>query len=252
MAEKLIAKNVIVKSVIASIAIFALALFIMPQAASAYERQTISAQYIAELARSFVEARLAEEKADGDFTAELAALPAKAYVPQGNISYAVDLPYGVRYNTPTSVSVTIRVNGQFAHRSIVRIRVHQYKKIAVLNRAIEPKRIITADDVRLERMDVTRLGAGYSTNLNEFIGKQAARYLAAGAILKSSMVQKPIIIQAMMPVKIVSKRNGVEIAADGQALQSGKEGDLIRVRNTLTKKIIVARIIDSESVEVLN
>ncbi len=212
-------------------------------------RQAIAGDTLVQLARACVVEQLPET---GDFSVEQTAKPNRVLVPEGSVSYKLTLPYGVRYNAPTNVYVLVYVNGRLAHKSLVRLRVHQYKEVVVLNHAVTAKKILTSEDMRLERMDVTRLGAGYATDTGRFIGMQAKRVLPAGAVLRTTMVTKPIIVERFAPVQIVAKINGAEISVEGQALQEGRQGEIIRVKNMATNKTVVAKIVDASTVEVLN
>lgn len=232
-----------------------MAVFIMllplVRAEAAEGDQIISKEYLADMAKAYVEQRIAEENPEGDFSVERTALPNRVVIPQGNVAYEMELPYGVRYNAPTNVYISIKVDGRLMHKTLVRLRVHQYKEVVVLNRAIPAKTTIGIGDVRLERMDVTRLGAGYMTDPQRAVGMEVKRVLPAGSVLRTTMIRKPTIIERMAPVKILSRLNGAEIVVDGQAMQDGREGEVIRVKNLVTKKVITARIVDASTVEVL-
>lgn len=231
-----------------------LVLLVLPlvRAEAAGGEQVISREALAAMARQFVEQRIFEEHPAGDFSVEQTMLPNRVVVPSGTITYELELPFGVRYNAPTNVYILVKVDGRLMHKSLVRLRVHQYKEVVVLNRGLPAKTTVSYGDVRLERMDVTRLGAGYMTDLKRAVGMEVKRVLPAGAVLRTTMLTKPMIVERMAPVKIVSRLNGAEIVVDGQALQDGREGEIIRVKNLVTKKVITARIVDAATVEVLN
>ncbi len=58
-------------------------------------------------------------------------------------------------------------------------------------------------------------------------------------------------VKSQHPVKIVFRVNGLEVSAKGTALVSGRIGQVIRVRNDASQKVLSARVIDSQTVEVI-
>ena len=63
-------------------------------------------------------------------------------------------------------------------------------------------------------------------------------------------VKKPYIVLPRRPVKIVTDVNGVRIETDGTAIQRGAEGDLIKVRNNSSGKVVRARVLDATTVKI--
>ena len=65
------------------------------------------------------------------------------------------------------------------------------------------------------------------------------------------MLKTPDILKAGAPVTIVSRVNGVEVKMDGVALEAGHAGDIIKVKNTASRKVLRGRIVDEVTVEIL-
>ena len=63
-------------------------------------------------------------------------------------------------------------------------------------------------------------------------------------------VKKPYIVLPRSPVNIVTDVNGVRIETDGTAIQRGAEGDLIKVRNNSSGKVVRARVLDATTVKI--
>ncbi|HEX5656809.1 MAG TPA: flagella basal body P-ring formation protein FlgA [Polyangiales bacterium] len=54
-----------------------------------------------------------------------------------------------------------------------------------------------------------------------------------------------------MTIRLIVRRGAVTVTAPGVANQPGRVGDEIRVTNTMSKKALMGRVIDAQSVEVL-
>ena len=71
-----------------------------------------------------------------------------------------------------------------------------------------------------------------------------------GVPITKSLLDKEILIKRSDMINLLSKVNGVEIVVPGMAMQNGREGDKIRVKNTLSNKIVMGRVIDEKTVQV--
>lgn len=79
-------------------------------------------------------------------------------------------------------------------------------------------------------------------------GKQAQKYIPAGSMIYSSMVENVPVISPGDKVSIIIEKGLIKITADGMARQKGGIGDLIKVVNLGSKKVIRAEIVDSTTV----
>lgn len=65
------------------------------------------------------------------------------------------------------------------------------------------------------------------------------------------MIKSKVVLQPGTLVTLVASVNGVEVKMEGTTLQPGREGEIIRVRNNSSRRIIRARVIDATTVEVV-
>lgn len=83
-------------------------------------------------------------------------------------------------------------------------------------------------------------------------GLVTKRPLAVGTVLVSNMLESlepPVILKRNQNVVIRIERPGFLITAMGTAMQDGRAGDYIKVRNTDSQRIILARIKEDGTVE---
>jgi flagella basal body P-ring formation protein FlgA len=105
-------------------------------------------------------------------------------------------------------------------------------------------------DLVYAKRTITGRGEMPLTDLKQVEGKQAVRYIPAGTIVFQSMIEEIPIIRVGDKVKIMVDKGPIKVSADGEARQQGAIGELIRVTNLGSKKIIQAEIIDSLTVVV--
>lgn len=66
----------------------------------------------------------------------------------------------------------------------------------------------------------------------------------------SRQEQPQLLVERRQPVNIRIRLGTLTVIARGEALEPGREGQFIRVRNTRSGKVLTARVIDSQTVEI--
>lgn len=213
--------------------------------------QIVSANTLINTAAVLIRQRAGVAADSDDLSVNVLNSPQAVTAPDGELSVGVELPYGVRYNAPTTANVTISVNGQVISVTTLKFEVKMYKQVLVAARSISAREVLTADSLRYERMDIGRLMSGYYTDTNKVSGLITRRVITPGTVINQYMIDKPVIIKRGSGVTIVARIGGLEVTAVGQALQDGYEGKIIPVENLSSRKIVSAKVLDENSVQVL-
>lgn len=212
--------------------------------------QIISSDMLSGLAQSYINEQLNSEANGKEYHIDRIDLPNAVTAPAGSLTFEVTLPYGIKYNVPTNVVIEIYVDGRFYNKSTVRFKVRAYEQVAVISQNLPVKHILTREDLHFEKLDTNRLSPGYITDIEKVLGMETRRLLKSGTPLNVYMLEKPIIIKQMAMINITSKVNGIVVKTSGQALQDGREGNSIRVKNISSNKVVIGKVIDSSTVEV--
>ena len=62
--------------------------------------------------------------------------------------------------------------------------------------------------------------------------------------------QQPVVVNAGQRVNIIFNQNGIKVSAKGIIMTRARVGALVKVRNETSGKILTARVIDANTVEV--
>lgn len=103
---------------------------------------------------------------------------------------------------------------------------------------------LTAADLRLEPINISKAQRGYFNRLEEVTGKTAKRRIRAGQLLPPALLALPLAVRRGQPVKIVASHDGIEASTSGEALVDGQPGEVIRVRNVRSGKVIEAKVVE--------
>lgn len=166
--------------------------------------------------------------------------PSEILLPYGEVSWRVT-PSRPDIVSSSSFSIFFKVDGQPTHNCTVRGKVEIMAPVAVARETIRRGTIITRDAISMSRHDITRLRHPV-TAANELIGMQAASTLRAGRAIEQTDITFPPIIEEGELVKIKAVKGNLRITTNGIAKASGRTGDVIRVKNISSNKLIYARV----------
>ncbi|HAT30997.1 MAG TPA: flagella basal body P-ring formation protein FlgA [Janthinobacterium sp.] len=110
---------------------------------------------------------------------------------------------------------------------------------------------LTAPQLALERRDISAI-ADSTPDLSVVAGMASRRALRAGEVLRLSQLATPPVILRGDMVRIVARRERVEVSMAGEALEAGAPGALLRVRNSTSGTVIRARVLQAGVVEPLD
>jgi flagella basal body P-ring formation protein FlgA len=135
--------------------------------------------------------------------------------------------------------------GGWRYEFVVRAQVTA--KVVVSAVDLPAGRVMAADDVLLERHDISAIPDSLA-DLQQAIGMSGKRALRSGEVLRQAMLMEPKLIKRGQEVRIVARREQVEVSMNGEALDDGARGAIVRVRNS-NGIVIRARVTGAATVE---
>lgn len=161
----------------------------------------------------------------------------------------------IQVSTPNLVkagrtSVNVRCNTGKTWAIFVSITVTPFEKIVVLTQPLQHGDTITERQITLARRDVSSLHDNYLTQLDAVLHKQVTRNLATGTILMAKDVIEPKLIKRGERVVITAEKTGIGISMNGIAQSDGSRGQVIRVKNQNSERVINAIVTDVGKVSV--
>jgi flagella basal body P-ring formation protein FlgA len=150
------------------------------------------------------------------------------------------------------VSLVAEITGEdkSVRRGQISLRVHRFAPVYVAAGTLKTHEIITEDKLVQKTMEVTSLREQPVTSLDGILGYRSKRNLSGGQILTSEAVEPVPDIEVGREVSILFKGESFTITTHGQAMQTGWHGQLIRVRNGSSGKVILARVSGTNEVDV--
>lgn len=125
---------------------------------------------------------------------------------------------GVRCDAPTTWSLYIPVH------------IKVTADVLVAAHPIGSNKAIQADDVQLQKKDVTSNAGSVLTSLDQAIGKYTVSNIQTGTIVRSEMLRAPLAILQGQQVKLVAQGAGFKITSEGYAMGSAAAGQVVSVK----------------------
>ena len=129
-------------------------------------------------------------------------------------------------------------------------RIEFIEKIPVLRESLNSGAIIGANDIDYIEIPQKNVKAGIVLKAEDVIGATPRRMLVAGQMISENDIQAPRLVERGEIVTMVFSLNGLQLTAQGKALEHGAKGEQVRVINTASNKTIVAEVTSDNEVTV--
>lgn len=149
-----------------------------------------------------------------------------------------------------TIMATITRDGREIESRQVRLRIKHFAEVLVTQDRMNRATPLSQMQTKSKRRDITDLRERPLVNESELVGFQARRNLKRGEILTTGDIEPIPDVENGREVSIVYNDGGCHVTAPGRVLQKGSVGEYVKVKNTATNKVIVARVVDGSNVAV--
>ena len=212
--------------------------------------QAISSQKLAGIARQQLELELHKIGESRRHVLTLTSAPGDIRLPVGKLRYEAELPGKIRYGNVQPVHIRLYIDEKLYRRVICYYRVQVFEKVLVAGMDLSLEKAITPNAVRVEEREIAGGQGRYLKTFEDIAGRVPVRYIHMGQPLEQNMLQNPVVINTGTPVKLVTNHKGIQVSAEGIALQKGRVGGRIKVRNAHSSRVLQGKVIDASTVEI--
>jgi flagella basal body P-ring formation protein FlgA len=129
--------------------------------------------------------------------------------------------------------IDIRISGQ----------VYEVAAAPVALTRLLPETVLRADDVRMARVRASLLQTEVARTVDQIVGMQLRRPVAAGQPLRLADLSRPPLVQRGATVQIELTSAGLTVTGQAVALDAGAEGEKVRVQNINSHAFLFAQVI---------
>ena len=106
----------------------------------------------------------------------------------------------------------------------------------IIVRPVSRGDLLTREDLGLQTL--SRSGSGGFTDIDELVGRRAKKSLRTGLVVHDRHLQPDWMVHAKQSVSVVNNTGGIQVSTAGIALENGRLGDLVKVRNLSSNSIL--------------
>ena len=217
-----------------------------------FAKQVLSGGQIETLALTEIEAALEERGEFRRHEVNLMRSLNNVTLPEGIIDVKILLPStSISYSTTTPVKARIFVNGKPYRDIPFMVSIKVFDLVLIANHDLRIETPVNESDFRVEEIAIDGR-TEYLKDSKVINGLVPHRFIRAGSPITVDYFQQPVAVEGGQVVKIIFKQGGLQVAAKGVAMTRGRIGQIIKVKNEASQKILSAKVIDSQTVEVVS
>ena len=126
--------------------------------------------------------------------------------------------------------------------------IEVWRNVVVIRDHLARGERIQSNSLTLQQRNIGGLQRGYFTALKQVTGNISKRSLKAGTAVSPSMIDLPIIIQRGQLVTLRVEHPGLAVNMKGTALKKGRKGDVIKVKNSSSNRVLFGTVIHADLV----
>jgi flagella basal body P-ring formation protein FlgA len=162
-------------------------------------------------------------------------------IPVGAYDIMVKFPRGIRFVGPTQVVAEILMDKKPVKSVQLVYDVRVSVKAYAVKNSVAAHQFLSDQDVTVEKRTLSSLPSRAIKDATLLKSYWTRRQLSPGTILTEDMLDIPPVVKRNSQVTIIIDYKGISLTACGLALQDGRPGDVIRVQNVESKRIIMAK-----------
>jgi flagella basal body P-ring formation protein FlgA len=148
-------------------------------------------------------------------------------------------------------TVGVRCDGHKPWKIYVNVMINIFDKVVIADDYILRGSEISPSQLRTEKRNVAMLKRGYFTSPEEVIGKIAKSVIGKENVITPFALTAPKLVHRGKDVTIVAESGDFMVKMNGSALSDGHRGELIKVKNLRSQRVIQAEVIDDNLVKVM-
>lgn len=187
-----------------------------------------------------------EEFRISDFSSD----PTSLSVPDGKLAYRLTNQFLCASPGKKFISAVLTVNGRECGQVKMYGNLQFWGTVVLASHSISRRAIISAEDIETDFRDISMLGDSLLGKPEQAIGKQLYKSLRAGDIVFAHLLKDPPLVKRGDLVTIIAKSGGLQVSAPGEVKKAGAIGEIVQVKNLMSRRILQARVVDEGLVEV--
>lgn len=170
--------------------------------------------------------------------AEAAQLPACGKTP------SVSFPGGDKVEL-SRIRLDVRCDEGQGWDMAVTVKPDIYLPVIVARQGLERGHVIAPDDVSIKKLNISNTRGNYVTQPDEVMGLTVKRRVRELQPVAMSQLDSPVLVERGQRVMMIAEQGGVQAQTVGEAMKKGRKGEMIKVKNESSERVVSAIVADS-------
>ena len=175
--------------------------------------------------------------------------PEQLLVPAGKIDFEIEANASRRLLGVNMLPIKVLVDGESYRKFYVKFKTGVWQETLIAKERLARNQSLSEDLFAKQKKLITNGRSKYVSSPAELKNKILKRPVAANEPLTYDLLETPALVKRWQEVELIAKIGGITVATTGKALETGREGDIIKVKNTNSNKKIEAKVVAPNQVE---
>ncbi|MEW5558670.1 flagellar basal body P-ring formation chaperone FlgA [Enterobacter asburiae] len=172
-------------------------------------------------------------------------IPAEAaQLPTCGKSLSVSFPGGDRVEL-SRIRLDVRCDEGQGWDMAVTVKPDIYLPIVVARQGLERGHVIAPDDISIKKLNISNTRGNYVTQPDEVMGLTVKRRVRELQPIAMNQLDSPVLVERGQRVMMIAEQGGVQAQTVGEAMKKGRKGEMIKVKNESSERIVSAIVTDS-------
>lgn len=134
----------------------------------------------------------------------------------------------------------------------VTVKPDIYLPVIVARHALERGQTLTSADISLKKLNVSNAHGGYVLRPQEVLGLTVKRRIHELQPIAMTQLDAPVLVERGQSVAMIAIQDGVEAQTVGEAMKKGRKGEMIKVKNESSERVVNAIVTDTGVVHTIS
>jgi flagella basal body P-ring formation protein FlgA len=174
----------------------------------------------------------------------------KFIVPEGKISWQLYPANGQDFFQNMLFRIKAYRKGVEVLSDWLMIRLRIFREVALSKRTINRGELLNPSDIRWEKRELNRSYQDAVFDPSKLIGQRVGRTIGANTVITGRVLMREYAVRRGEFAILTANYKLIKASLKVVAMSDGRRGDFIRVKNTESKKILLARVTGKQKLEV--
>ena len=210
---------------------------------TAAEENNLTKQQLISQAQQFV---LDQLDPDNNKSIEVLAMPIDERVEVPTCLSALEFSSSPEALSQSNVMVKAQCQDNDWYMFMV-VKANETQRVVVFSSAVSPGTLLSTDNLKVINMNKKRLRSSTFADINDVVGARIKRRVSAGRPVNPNNL---CFVCKGDRVTISAGNSNMQVKTTGVALEDGRMGETIQVKNRRSNKMIYARVASTGQVEI--